>query len=83
MFEGPKFPEALDESLFNTWLEDGRQSMLRYQYLLVVWNELDAGYQPVYAEEREQIATYERYPAAVGHESLVAAYDLYSESRVA
>jgi hypothetical protein len=82
MFDGPDFPRSLDEELFNSWLEDGRLSMLSYNYLLVVWNELDADYQPIYVEHRDKIQEYDRYPGTFGHESLVAAYDLYSESRV-
>nr|WP_224994331.1 hypothetical protein [Cesiribacter sp. SM1] len=82
MFDSPKFPKTLDEELFETWLERGRLSRLNYHYLLVVWNELDAEYQPFYAENRNKIDEYERYPGVVGHESLVAVYDLYSESRI-
>ena len=82
MFDGQEFPKSLDEDLFDTWLERGRQSKLSYQYLLVVWNELDNEYHPVYMEHRNKIKEYERYPAAIGRESLVAAYDLYSESRI-
>lgn len=82
MFDSPEFPKSLDETLFDTWLENGRQSRLSYHYLLVVWNELDAEYQPVYAEDRTKIKEYARYPDVNDRESLVAAYDLYSESRI-
>lgn len=82
MFDSREFPKPLDEELFNTWLENGRLSRLRYHYLLVVWDELEAEYQPVYVEHRNQIKEYERYPGVIGRESLVAAYDLYSESRI-
>ena len=83
MFDSPEFPKSLDEELFDTWLEGGRQSRLNYHYLLIVWNELEAEYQPVYVEHRNEIKEYERYPRFIGRESLVAAYDLYSESRIA
>lgn len=82
MFEGPEFPKPLDEVEFNNWLEDGRNSMLRYNFLLIVWNELETNYLPVYVEDREKIKEYEKYPGVLGHESLVAAYALYSESRI-
>lgn len=82
MFDGPDFPKPLDEELFEIWLEKGRQSRLSYHYLLVVWNELEAEYQPAYEEHRDKINEYERYPGLTGRESLVAAYDLYSESRI-
>lgn len=82
MFEGADFPQSLDEDVFDAWLENGRQSKLSYAYLLVVWDELEAKYLPVYAESREQITEYEKYGRSSGRESLVAAYDLYSESRV-
>jgi hypothetical protein len=82
MFDGPDFPKSLDEELFNSWLEEGRLSMLSYQYLLIIWNELERDYQAVYVEQRDSLQEYERYPGTYGHESLIAAYDLYSESRV-
>lgn len=83
MFTSSEFPKSLDEELFNTWLENGRLSMLSYHCLLIVWDELEAEYQPVYAEHRDKIQDYERYQSATGRESLIAAYDLYSESRIA
>lgn len=83
MFDGSEFPQSLDEEVFATWLEEGRQSLLSYQYLLIIWDELDAAYQPVYVAARDEIQSYERNQQATGRESLIAAYDLYSESRVA
>ena len=83
MFDGSEFPKSLEEEDFATWLEDGRASLLSYQYLLIIWDELEAAYQPVYVTQRDQIQTYERYPPTSGRESLVAAYDLFSESRIA
>ena len=82
MFDGSEFPTSLSEETFATWLEEGRSSLLNYQYLLIVWDELERQYQPVYAAERDAIASYERYPPATGRESLIAAYDLFSESRI-
>ncbi len=82
MFDSSEFPEPLDEMLFDSWLDDGRQSKMGYHYLLIVWNELERKYQPVYLEERAKIQEYERYPGVTGREGLIAAYDLYSESRI-
>jgi hypothetical protein len=82
MFDGADFPASLDEDVFNLWLENGRQSKIRYNYLLIVWDEYESKYRPVYAEHRDEIGQYEMYRTSVGRESLIAAYDLYSESRI-
>lgn len=82
MFDGQDFPKSLDEEVFNHWLENGRQSKIRYNYLLIVWDEYESSYRPLYAERRDEISEYEPYRASPGRESLVAAYDLYSESRI-
>lgn len=82
MFEGADFPKSLDEGVFNDWLENGRQSKIGYNYLLIVWDGYEATYRPIYVERREEIGEYGSYRESVGRESLVAAYDLYSESRV-
>lgn len=79
MFEGTDFPKSLDEELFDSWLENGRESKLNHNYLLIIWNELEEEYQPVYLENQKEL---EAFPKKGGRESLVAAYDLYSESRV-
>jgi hypothetical protein len=78
MFDGRDYPKSLDEEVFNLWLEKGRSSKMGYLYLLIVWNEYDSEYQPVYSASREDI---EKLKNSSG-ERLVAAYDLYSESRV-
>jgi hypothetical protein len=83
MFEGSDFPQSLDEETFNSWLENGRESKIGYTYLLIIWDEYESSYRPVYAETREEIGTYQGYHESTGRESLVAAYDLYSESRIA
>ena len=83
MFDGPDFPKSLDEEVFNLWLEKGRQSKIGYKCLLIVWDNYEAVYRPVYAEHRDEINHYEMYKTSIGQEGLVAAYDLYSESRIA
>ena len=83
MFEGSDFPKSLDEETFNLWLENGRQSKIGYNYLLIVWDEYESEYRATYVEDREEIGSYENYKESTGRESLVAAYDLYSESRIA
>jgi hypothetical protein len=79
MFNGPGFPKSLDEEVFDLWLENGRQSKIRYNYLLIIWDGYESQYRPVYAEHRDEIETY-KTPAS--SESLVAVYDLYSQSRI-
>jgi hypothetical protein len=49
---------------------------------LIVWDELDRTYMPVYVEQRSEIQNFARYGQAPDHRLLVAAYDLYSETRV-
>jgi hypothetical protein len=47
--------------------------------LVIVWDDYEAAYLPVYVTHRDEIKNYQK-PA--GRERLVAAYDLYSESRI-
>ncbi len=82
MFSGASFPKPLEESVFEAWFETGRASKIGYKYMLIIWDNYDDAYQAVYVEERESIYKYERYESSTGRESLVAAYDLYSESRI-
>jgi hypothetical protein len=81
MFDGRGFPKSLDEEEFNGWLEKGRLSKSGYKFLLVVWDEYESSYRPVYAENRDEISEYHNQ-TATSRERLVAAYDLYSESRI-
>jgi hypothetical protein len=83
MFNGSDFPKTLEEEVFNGWLESGRASKIGYHYLLVVWDSYESEYRPIYAERREEIDEYESYQSSTGRESLVAAYDLFSESKIA
>jgi len=82
MFDGAAFPKSLEGDVFEAWLESGRNSKIGYKYLLIIWDNYDDDYQAVYVEERKHIYNYERYESSTGRESLVAAYDLYSESRI-
>ena len=82
MFDNLQYPKSLEEELFHTWLEKGRESKLSYRYLLIIWDELEAQYNPVYAHDGDEIDSYEKFGAATGREALVAVYDLYSESRI-
>jgi hypothetical protein len=82
MFDGSDYPQSLDESLFESWLEKGRASIIPYAYLLIIWDELESRYMPVYTENRNEIRQFARYGDAPDHRLLVAAYDLYSESRI-
>jgi len=82
MFDGPEHPKSLDEEIFNSWLEKGRQDKIGYNYLLVVWDEYESEYRPVYVELRDEISQYHKHDTSSTREKLVAAYDLYSESRI-
>lgn len=82
MFDGAAFPQPLEEDIFDSWLEKGRQSKIGYTYMLVVWDAYEEVYLPVYVEDRDKINDFEKYESSTGRESLVAAYDLYSETRV-
>ncbi|MBM3167722.1 MAG: hypothetical protein FJZ76_00420 [Bacteroidetes bacterium] len=82
MFNSSEYPKPLDESRFNSWLEQGRVSRIPYTYLLIIWDELDEEYLPVYLEKRADLTSYEKYGTSPAQQVLVAAYDLYSESRV-
>jgi hypothetical protein len=79
MFDGPDFPKSLDEEVFNLWLENGRLAKVGYNYLLIVWDEYESAYQPVYVAGRDEIETYK---TSSSRERFIAAYDLYSESRI-
>jgi hypothetical protein len=79
MFEGLEYPKGLDEEVFNGWLENGRSSKIGYSHLLIVWDDYESAYLPVYVSQRDDIKSYQR---AGSRERLVAAYDLYSESRI-
>ena len=79
MFEGPGFPKSLDEEVFNRWLEQGRLSRIGYHYLLIVWDDYESAYQPVYVADRQEISAYQ---SSGSRERFIAAYDLYSESRI-
>jgi hypothetical protein len=79
MFDGPGFSKPLDEELFNRWLENGRESKIGYHYLLIVWDDYESNYRPVYIEKRDQL---NEYRTSDSRERLIAAYDLYSESRI-
>jgi hypothetical protein len=79
MFEGPDYPKPLDEELFNRWLENGRLSRIGHRYLVVVWDDFDSAYQPVYVANRDDI---EICKTSRSRERFIAAYDLYSESKI-
>ncbi|NVJ84969.1 MAG: hypothetical protein HWE15_01615 [Algoriphagus sp.] len=82
MFDSPEYPKSLSEDLFEEWLETGRESRIPYAYMLVIWDEIERKYRPVYVEQRNQIHSYPRFGQSPENQMLVAAYDLYSESRV-
>lgn len=81
MFDNLNFSASLDEQRFDDWLVQGRESKLGYSHMVILWDETQKEYRPVYLSERTEIAKYQDNPSMVG-DVLVAAYDLYSESKV-
>jgi hypothetical protein len=79
MFEGRGYPKALHEEVFTLWLENGRKSKMGYRYLLIVWDDFESAYQPVYVARRDEIESHQK---SSSRERFIAAYDLYSESRI-
>ncbi|AGA79770.1 hypothetical protein [Echinicola vietnamensis] len=82
MFDSSDYPQALDEALFESWLEEGRAMKIPYQYMVIIWNVMEEVYQPAYVQDRDALSEFERYPTNTGQEGLVAVFNLYSESRV-
>ena len=82
MFNSSEYPKSLNESQFMAWLEKGRASRIPFAYLLIIWDELEQEYLPIYVEKRADLTSYEKYGTSPAQQVLVAAYDLYSESRV-
>lgn len=78
MFESSTSHRSLDEDLFETWLKNGRSHKLGYQYMLIIWDEYTEDFRPVYLFERSALSSY----VSPQSEEVLAAYDLYSESRV-
>lgn len=84
MFEGPEYPKPLDEDLFDQWLVNGRESKIKFEFMLIVWDDIEHDYTPVYVESRTQILEQgmDLYGESMGTTSIVAAYNLYSEAKV-
>ncbi|MFT6969638.1 MAG: hypothetical protein ACJAXX_000198 [Roseivirga sp.] len=82
MFDSREYPKSLNEDIFEEWLEAGRESKMRYEYMLVVWDDLEADYHPEYVENRSSIKKYPLFGESSSHSAIVAVYDLYSEARI-
>ena len=74
-----KIMTRMGKDVYTQLAYGGRMSLLGYHYLLIVWDEFESAYQPVYVGRRVEIEPYKR---SGSRERLVAAYDLYSESRI-
>ena len=82
MFDSREYPKPLEETIFERWLDKGRDSKMRYEYMLVVWDDLESDYHPEYVENRTLIRKHPFWGMAAGHTATVAVYDLYSEARI-
>jgi len=82
MFESSNRPKALEETIFYQWLEKGRASKIPYTYLLIIWDELENEFIPQYLEDRTELNTYKSSNNSFNHQILIAAYDIYSETRI-
>lgn len=81
MFENLKFLNALEEDRFEEWMEDGRESKLSFTLLVVLWDEMEKDYRPVYLIDRSDLEKYQNDRGNIS-DVFVAAYDLYSESKI-
>lgn len=77
MFDGLGFSKSLDEDTFDQWLINGRESKINYEFMLVIWEEGEQDYTPVYLERREEIHEHQG-----NHSIIVAAYHLFSETKI-
>ncbi|WP_370086555.1 hypothetical protein [Ekhidna sp.] len=76
-----KFLLPLEETRFEEWLEAGRKSKLSYTLLVVLWDEMEKDYRPVYLTDRNDLEKYQDDRGNIS-DVFVAAYDLYSESKI-
>ena len=81
MFENLHFQYSLEEERFDEWLEEGRDSKIRYGYLVVLWDEMEKDYRPIYLTERSDLEKYQDDRSNIS-DVFVAAYDLYTESKI-
>lgn len=78
MFDGLGFSKTLSEDTFDQWLINGRESKINYEFMLVIWEEGEQDYCPIYLERREEIDEHQG-----SHSTVVAAYHLFSETKIA
>ncbi len=81
MFENLHFSTPLNEERFDDWLVQGGESKIRYSHMIVLWDEMEKDYRPRYLTERAELTKYQDNPSMVG-DVMVAAYDLYTESKI-
>lgn len=82
MFDSPEYPDSLSESIVESWFELGRANAIPYAYLLIIWDDTEGKYLPIFAEKRSEFDQFEPYGESLANQTLVAAYDLYSENKV-
>jgi hypothetical protein len=82
MFDSREYPKGLSEDTFEQWFEEGRESKMRYEYMLVVWDDLEGEYHAEFVENRTSIRKHPMWGESAGHSATIAVYDLYSEARI-
>jgi len=79
MFGSMGFRKELDESIFEEWLEKGRNQLVGYKIMAVSWETIEEEFQHNYFFDKEQLNDFVNEK---GTSVFIAAYDLYSESRL-
>lgn len=84
MFDSADYPQSLSEDQFDAWLEKGRESKIRYELMLIVWDDFEKVYQPIYAANKAEAKKLNigQWGETVENEAVIAVYDLYSEARI-
>lgn len=79
MFGSRGFGKELDETIFEEWLEKGRNQLVGYKIMAVSWETTDEEFQHNYFFDKEQLNDFVNENST---SVFIAAYDLYSESRL-
>ncbi len=79
MFGSMGFGKELDETIFEEWLEKGRNQLVGYKIMAISWETIEEEFQHNYFFDKDQLNDFVHEQ---GTSVFIAAYDLYSESRL-